>query len=186
MSTPSLALFICTGNICRSAYAERLAALRAEQFGLTGWTFASAGIGAMVGSPMDELMAEQLRARGGDPADFVSRQMSRTIVQEASLILPMEKFHRQVILDDFPAMVRRVHTVGQLAVGSRELAASVAGAEYLTAVQADRSPTRSRYDVEDPYRKGPEKAAEVAELLDRHVSAITARLAGVPDQQQAG
>lgn len=184
MSTPSLALFVCTGNICRSAYAERLAALRAEEFGLTGWSFASAGIGAMVGSSMDELMAAELQARGGDPADFVSRQMSRAIVQEATLILPMEKFHRQVILDDFPAMVRRVHTAGQLAAVSQSLPDEVVGEEYLAAVQADRSPTRSRYDVEDPYRKGPQKAAEVAQLLDRHVTAITARLAGVREPQQ--
>lgn len=184
MSNLSQVIFICTGNICRSAYAERLAALRAHQFGLTGWTFASAGIGAMVGSPMDDLMAEQLRARDGDPDGFVSRQMNRAIVQDATLVLPMEKFHRQVVLDDFPAMVRRVHTLGQLAVGSQSLPEDVIGQEYLAAVQADRSPTRSRYDVEDPYRKGPQKAAEVAELLDRHVTAITARLAGVRQPQR--
>lgn len=186
MSTPLLAVFICTGNICRSAYAERLAALRADEFGLTGWTFASAGIGAMVGSPMDPLMAEQLVHRGGDPEGFVSQQMGRSIVQDATLVLPMEKFHRQVVLDDFPAMVRRVHTVGQLAAGSRSLPDDVAGEVYLDALQADRSPTRTRYDVEDPYRKGPEKAAEVAEILDRHVTAITARLAGVRQSQQVG
>lgn len=184
MSNPSQAVFICTGNICRSAFAERLAQLRAQEFGLTDWTFVSAGIGAMVGSPMDDLMAAQLAARGGDPAGFVSRQMHRSIVQDATLILPMEKFHRQVILDDFPAMVRRVHTVGQLADFGEDLAESVVGEEYLSALQADRSPTRSRYDVEDPYRKGPEKAAEVAELLDRQITAIAARLAGVRQPQQ--
>ncbi|KYH46254.1 hypothetical protein [Branchiibius sp. NY16-3462-2] len=176
MDTPSLAVFICTGNICRSAFAERLAQVRAEEFGLTGWRFTSAGVGALVGSPMDESMAAQLRARGGDAEGFVSRQLNRAIVQGASLVLPMEKFHRQVVLGDFPAMVRRVHTVGQLAAVSQSLPQEVVGEAYLAAVQADRRPTRSQYDVQDPYRKGPEKAAEVAELLDHHVTQIIARL----------
>ncbi|PWJ23995.1 protein-tyrosine phosphatase [Branchiibius hedensis] len=185
VSTSDRVVFICTGNICRSAYAERLARLRADQFGLAGWTFASAGIGALVGSPMEELMAQQLRSRGGDPAGFVSRQLNRSIVQDATLILPMEKFQRQVVLGEYPALVRRVHTVGKLAEDDQSLPHEVVGEAYLAALQADRRPTRSQYDVTDPFRKGPERAAEVADLLDHHVTRIIARLAGAR-QEHAG
>lgn len=186
MSVAGHIVFICTGNICRSAYAERLARVRAEEFGLAGWTFASAGVGALAGSPMDELMAQELRARGGDATGFVARQVNRAIVQDATLVLPMEKAQRHVILGDFPAMVRRVQTLGTAGEASRSLPEEVVGEAYLSALRADRRPTRSQFDVADPYRKGPEKAAEVAELLDRHVTAVTARLAGVPQSQPAG
>lgn len=173
------AVFICTGNICRSPFAERLAAHRAQQAGLADWTFASAGIGALVGSGMDRLMADELISRGGDPAGFESRQLARTIVQDADLVLALEKFHRQVVIEEFPVLVRRVHTLGQLADGAARLPEDLSGDGYLEAVRADRSPTRSRFDVEDPYRKGPEKAAEVAAVIDDQVGVLIGRLAGV-------
>lgn len=174
------AVFICTGNICRSPFAERLAAHRAAQNGLTGWTFASAGVGALVGSGMDELMAAELQARGGDPAGFAARQLSRGIVQDADLVLPLEKFHRRIVLEEYPALVRRVHTLGQLTDAAGGLPAEVHGDDYLEAVRANRAPTRSRFDVEDPFRKGPEKAAEIAGVIDAMVTVLIGRLTGVP------
>lgn len=174
------AVFICTGNICRSPFAERLAAHLAGPTGLTGWSFASAGIGALVGSPMDPLMSAELVARGGDPAGFEARQLARGIVQDADLVLPMEKLHRRVVLEEYPALVRRVHTLGQLADLAAGLPADVVGEAFLDAVRAQRAPTRSRYDVPDPYRRGPQKAAEVASSIDDLVSVLVARLAGIP------
>lgn len=178
MPAPAQLLFVCTGNICRSPFAERIAQLRAQQFGLSGWEFASAGVGALVGAQMEPLMAAELRARGGDPDGFHSRQINRTMLLDAALVLPLQKAHRRVILDEVPRIVRRVHTLGQVAHRTAQAPASLTGADYLAAVEADRSPTRTEYDIDDPYRQGPQKAAEVAELIDRAVTVVLARLAG--------
>ena len=54
-------LFVCTANICRSAYAE----VRARQMlGLdAGWAFFSAGVPGTVGREMDPPMVAQAVAR---------------------------------------------------------------------------------------------------------------------------
>ena len=61
-------VFVCTGNICRSPLAERLAAHLDPHT-----SFASAGTHAMVGSDMDAGMAAELSRLGGDPSDFSPR-----------------------------------------------------------------------------------------------------------------
>ena len=55
-------LFVCTANICRSAYAE----VRARQMlGLdAGWAFFSAGVPGTVGREMDPPMVAQAVAQG--------------------------------------------------------------------------------------------------------------------------
>ena len=166
-------LFVCTGNICRSPFAERYAQHVAALRGVTGWAFASAGAGAMVGSSMDRTMAAELQALGGDPSGFRARALGREVIEAADLIVAMETFHRSVVLDDFPSLVRRTFTLGQLARIARDQPADVHGTELLAQIGAFRQRARGEDDIPDPYRRGPELAHEVAVrisgLLDEFV-----------------
>src|SRR3954452_22519305 len=72
-------LFVCTGNICRSALAERLGRayldeMLGDEAALIRMT--SAGIGAVVGSGMHPDSALVLAGFGGEPADFVAHQVN--------------------------------------------------------------------------------------------------------------
>lgn len=168
-------LFVCTGNICRSAFAERYAAWSAAAAGSSGWEFASAGVAALEGAAMDELMAAELAARGGDASGFVSRQMTRQIVGDADLIVAMEGYHRQVILDDHPGRVRRTFTLGQLVRIANECP-GVQGDELLEAIGRTRHRARGRDDVADPYRRGPAAARSAAERITGLLDAVLPRL----------
>lgn len=169
-------LFVCTGNICRSPFAERCARMVADRSGVTDWTFGSAGAGAMVGSGMEATMAGELQAIGGDPTGFRARSLSRDIIGSADLIVAMETFHRSVVLDDFPKLVRRTFTLGQLARIARDYPDDVHGAELLQQIGAFRQRARDEDDIADPYRRGPELAHEVAGQICRLLDELVPRL----------
>lgn len=169
-------LFVCTGNICRSPFAERYASLVADRSGVTDWTFASAGAGAIVGSAMEPTMATELRALGGDPSGFRARALDREIIGSADLIVAMETFHRSVVLDDFPNLVRRTFTLGQLARIARDHPADVRGSELLGRIGAFRQRARDEDDIPDPYRRGPELTHEVAGRISGLLDELVPRL----------
>ncbi|MEV4457633.1 hypothetical protein [Microbispora sp. NPDC049633] len=85
-------LFVCTGNICRSAMAERLAlaALGPDSPIRVG----SAGTRARAGLPMAERARTVLLRLGGDPAGFASRPLTAEAVAGADLVLAASSEHR--------------------------------------------------------------------------------------------
>jgi protein-tyrosine phosphatase len=91
-------LYVCTGNICRSPFAEVLTAHLVAQSGLAGViTVSSAGTGALVGHPMHP--ASRVEAvRRGVPEPwvdaFAARQLDPRIVGGADLILGATPAHR--------------------------------------------------------------------------------------------
>jgi len=115
-SQPSLyrVVFVCTGNICRSPFAERALRGAFQRLGADGrrdWPedieVASAGTVAMVGAPMDRGMAE-LADRHRIPADgHVARQLDRDLVASADLLLGLAREHRRDIVTTLPNASRR-------------------------------------------------------------------------------
>lgn len=100
-------LFVCTGNICRSPTAERLAsALGGDELRAS-----SAGTRAVIGHPMHPESAEVLRRLGGDPKGFVARQLKPAIAADADLILTMTTMHRDYVLEYAPRQLRRTFTL---------------------------------------------------------------------------
>lgn len=167
-------LFACTGNICRSPFAERLAAHLVT--GLPpahpagGWQFASAGIGALVGWPMDPGMAAELAARGGSAEGFVARQLTATMARGADLILTLESTHRDHILDEWPALARRTLVLGKAARVVAELGAP--GDDTLAALRAHRGAPDRADDIMDPYRRGEAAAREAAQQIERALESL--------------
>jgi sulfate adenylyltransferase len=170
---PLRVLFVCTANICRSAYAEVLA--RHLAGAAAGVTFASAGTYGLPAHPMNPDIAEFLPP-GASADGFVSRRLTGAIVEAADLILTAEAAHRSFVLEEFPAAFRRVLTLGQFAeaVGRSELR----GRALLAEVAQQRPPARPEHDVADPYRRGREAnaraAAQLTSLLEVVVPALVA------------
>ncbi len=87
-------LFVCWGNICRSPMAETVARTKATHEGLSGVTFASAGVSAEeVGHPMDPRAISTLLQAGYHPARHAAHQVSPEEIHHASLVIGMEEVH---------------------------------------------------------------------------------------------
>ena len=82
-------LFVCTGNICRSAMAEGMLRAQLDE----SFEVASAGIGALIGHPADEHAREILAGQGIDIAAHRARQATTQVLRWADLVLCMEKHH---------------------------------------------------------------------------------------------
>jgi protein-tyrosine phosphatase len=111
-------LFICTGNICRSPLAERLAAAWAEKAlgaGAAAVKVRSAGTDALEGKPMDSRSAAALAKLGGDSTGFAARTFVPAMANEADLVLTMTRRHRRLVLAQAPRALRRTFTLPEAA-----------------------------------------------------------------------
>ena len=106
-------LFVCTANICRSAYAAAYARGRSDGT----IHFSSAGTHALVGQEMDPPMAAHLKQAGLDTTHR-SRQLNRSVASHADLIITLTGEQRDYILDEWPELARRTFVIGQ---ATREL-----------------------------------------------------------------
>jgi protein-tyrosine-phosphatase len=160
-------LFLCTGNICRSAYAER----RARHL-VPDHDVVSAGTHAMRGWGVDEAMAEELEARGGTAAGFSAQQLTEPLARSASLLLCATREHRAFVTDAWPDLEPRTFVMKPYA---RELAAADLAA-WSPLPAADASALTRADDIADPYRMGQPDAARAADEID----AILAQIIGTP------
>ena len=111
-------LFVCTGNICRSAAAERLARRRLEELlgsAASAVHVHSAGTRGVVGAEVHPDSAAAVRALGGDVEGFAARRLRRPMVAEADLVLTMTREHRQAVLALEPRALSRTFTLREAA-----------------------------------------------------------------------
>ncbi|MGY1604663.1 arsenate reductase/protein-tyrosine-phosphatase family protein [Geodermatophilus sp. SYSU D00815] len=111
-------LLVCTGNICRSALAERLGRaylddVLGDDAGLI--RLSSAGTGAVVGSGMHPDSALVLAGLGGDPGAFAARQLQPEHAAGADLVLTMTRAHRHHVLQLAPRTLARTFTLREAA-----------------------------------------------------------------------
>ncbi|WP_407922614.1 low molecular weight protein-tyrosine-phosphatase [Auraticoccus monumenti] len=87
-------VFVCWGNICRSPMAERVARKWAENQGLDGVRFTSAGTSTEeLGNPVDPRARVWLERHGYDADDHVASQVSADEIAGAELVVAMEDVH---------------------------------------------------------------------------------------------
>lgn len=111
-------LLVCTGNICRSALAERLGrAYLDETLGedAAQVRLTSAGTHAVVDSDMHPDSALVLKGFGGDPDGFLARQLTDGMVMDADLVLTMTRGHRTEVLTLAPRALARTFTLREAA-----------------------------------------------------------------------
>lgn len=162
-------LTVCTGNVCRSPFAE---ALLAERIGERGVRVSSAGMRALVGQPATPETRQVAEEAGVAPERIDAhraRLVTEPLLAEPDLILGLAREHRHGIVDLAPQRLRQTFTLRELARLARmaqddELAEAVADAvdprERLRAALAfvsslrglvDPPPAASDDDVIDPY-----------------------------------
>ena len=171
---PFEALFVCTGNIARSASGEVISKHLASEYGLEDkWIFTSAGTGALVGHGVYEHVANELIERGYNPEGFTSRQLNDQIIENATVILVAEKVHADWIVREWPQHHAKIKLLKQ-AARIREDARRAEPLSYLYAYGA--RPLDSD-KLEDPYRRGPAAAKVAVDEVEQSLRVILPWLA---------
>lgn len=107
-------LTVCTGNICRSPFAEQI--LKKELQGVKQIEINSAGVQAMEGQPMPELMLKIARQNDvTNPESHLGRQLNEAAITSADLVLAMDRGHRKSIVEMNPRATRKVFSVREFA-----------------------------------------------------------------------
>lgn len=152
-------LFVCTGNICRSPYAERrLRQLLPD----AGASIASAGTAAVVGAELEPAATDQLRRMGADDTGFAAQALTARMLDGAELVLTMTRAHRGQVARLRPAAMRRIFALGDFAdlcCSSRSWRPIAPARPWLPQVVAEAAAVRgtvaprdlSQIDIVDPY-----------------------------------
>jgi len=166
-------LFVCTGNICRSPTAERLAAAWAARNGVADLVVSSAGTRAVVGSGIEPTAAHILSTLGGDPDGFAARQLTPAIAGGADLVLTMTEAHRDAVLRMAPRLLKRTFTLLEAA----QIAAATGPATIAELAAArGRVPRPDNADVPDPIGRSATVFGDVGSLIDRTLPGLLACL----------
>ncbi len=155
MRQPFRILFVCTGNMCRSPLAERLARARLLANGAAAIEVASAGTHAVVGAPVHPDTAAVLRRLGADPAGFAARQLTGEMAGSADLILTATAAHREFVTGMRQDAAERAYTILEFcALAGAVSVASVApvgvAPDRARALTAAVAASRSRLAGEPP------------------------------------
>jgi protein-tyrosine-phosphatase len=176
---PFTVLFVCTGNICRSPVAERVArafldaALGAEAACIH---LGSAGTRAVVGSGVHPDSAAVLAGLGGKPAGFAARQLTDDLALDADLVLALTRSHRRSVLQRAPRGLARTFTLleaADLAVrvpletefAEASLAARCRSLVREMAAGRMRRASDARDDIPDPFGQPASVHQDVGQLI---------------------
>ncbi len=171
---PFEALFVCTGNIARSASGEVIAKHLAAEYGLEDkWIFASAGTGALVGHGVYEHVANELIERGYNPEGFASRQLNGQIVENATIILVAEKVHADWIVREWPQYHSKIKLLKQVA----RIRKDARRAEPISYLYSHGARPLDSDKLEDPYRRGPAAAKVAVDEVEQSLRIILPWLA---------
>ncbi|MCS6711611.1 hypothetical protein JSY14_06060 [Brachybacterium sp. EF45031] len=173
-------LFVCTANICRSAYAEILL-----QWLVPSLDVRSAGVYALRGTPMDEPMKGEVERRGIPAPDKRGHQLRPSDVAEADLILVMDENHREFLLQEYPRSLKKVGLLGAIdtlvpIVGTGDVLRTSHVAAWA------RQPARAEDAIEDPYRKPREVVERVAATLTQKVEVLADLIAPLEHSDLVG
>ena len=194
---PFRVLHVCMGNICRSPMAERLLVLDAQQrlakidaTAAVGdlLTSASAGTGGWhEGEEMNPPAARQIRLRGGNPDGFAARKLRRAHLAEADLILTatadqldyvlalsQETAGRTFVLGHLARVLADVDTAALPPAAVRPAAFAERAAALVVAADRTRGddPPRPGDDLDDPWGRGDQTFARVADDIDEAMYAL--------------
>jgi len=103
-------LVVCEGNICRSPMAEGLLAHALPQMQVR-----SAGLGALIGMPADEIAVRLMQERGIDITAHRATQINRQMCVQADIVLVMDTEQRQRLETMYPQACGRVFRLGEYA-----------------------------------------------------------------------
>jgi len=113
-------LFVCTGNLCRSPFAERLATdwartMLASSPEALNVHIESAGLVATPGQEMDPHTVAALRRHGITSDGFRSQSLTKELAQTADLVITMTREQRRAVLELEPRGLRKTFTLTEAA-----------------------------------------------------------------------
>jgi protein-tyrosine phosphatase len=126
-------LVLCEGNICRSPMAQGMLAAALPDIDVR-----SAGLGALVGSPADEIAIRLMLARQIDISGHRAQQVTRSMCLGSDLVLVMDGPQRARLQALYPEARGRVFKVGE----------------------------HSGQDIPDPYQQPEPAFLRAVELID--------------------
>ncbi|MDE1167873.1 MAG: low molecular weight phosphotyrosine protein phosphatase [Pseudomonas sp.] len=139
-------LVVCVGNICRSPTAAWLLEnhVRANEIQVR-----SAGLAALTGQDIEPRARHVLEEQGHRPTVHQARQLTAVLVNQADLILVMERRHVQGVLTLSPEARGKVFLLGNW---------------------------QARREIADPYGQGRAAFVHAYHLIEQAVSAWALRL----------
>lgn len=128
-------LVICIGNICRSPTAEKIFTKKLNHIKTS-----SAGINALDGNPINKFAFQILEEEGYKELDHSARTVNIKMLQEADLVLVMEKIHQQKLIHSYPQLSGKIMLLGKW---------------------------QNNIDISDPYGKSYEAFQEVFKQINQ-------------------
>ncbi|MGQ0629509.1 MAG: arsenate reductase/protein-tyrosine-phosphatase family protein [Sporichthyaceae bacterium] len=188
-------LFVCTGNICRSPFAELITAhLLREALGPGAEAFRvhSAGTAGLDGWAMNadsraELAPWNLHTEPSDP--FRARLLTPSMLAEADLVLGLATEHRSAALSVYPKAMPKVFTLREFARLVATIEPAGLGTDpverthtLIERARGRRGSVRANHPdddtVIDPYGRSPRTHREVATQIAGASAVVVTAISG--------
>jgi protein-tyrosine phosphatase len=183
-------LTVCTGNICRSPYAQVVLGAALEWARPGAFDVTSAGTHALVDYGVDPGSAALLDAKGLRHDTFRARRLTPALLAQQDVVLVMAAHHKEYVVDEAPAVHRRTFTLRELAgaledieenddwpsllsqAGAHDVLSRWRALPAILAAHRPRGRRRGERDVADPYQRGERAFARMVGEIDPAVRSI--------------
>jgi protein-tyrosine phosphatase len=169
-------LFVCTGNLCRSATAEGFARREMERHAGAPLRFISAGTHAVEGNPAASRSVAAAADRGAALERHHARELTKRRVRAAHLILCMASEHRPYVLALDRSAVRRTFLIASFARAVSQWSWLADSPAELVAMAAEHLRELPGDEIDDPLGHPQAAYAACAERLDGLTTTVVAAL----------
>lgn len=149
---PNQILFICKGNICRSAYAEARTRDLLAKRNISDISIRSAGLDTTPGKPAHETTIRIASERELDLTDHRTQSTTQELLNSSDIILAMEIRHLFQLKNLSPTAMEKSYLLGSLCAPSPSLT------------------------ITDPYGLGDEKFRMEFDKIDSAICSLVDRL----------
>jgi protein-tyrosine phosphatase len=169
-------LFVCTGNLCRSATAEALALRELQRQPRAPLRFISAGTHAVEGNPAASRSVAAAAARGANLERHHARELTRRRVRAADLILYMAADHRPYVLAFDRSAAKRTFLLASFTRAVSQWAWLARSPAELVGTAAEHIRELPGDEIDDPLGHPTAAYAACAERLDGLVTTLVGAL----------